>query len=217
MPRLAPAELRSRLAFDYRTLAGLSREATGKIEAYASISGIGRQSRLSAEAGEDGLATAYLVEYRFTHLIGRGRTHASATAVFDLQSGGNYPFTSPGAAFISRPVPWTPHVHPASGIICLGDGWANAAGHMLLGQLVVHVMRLMNFDEPRTWADAHWNASADAYWHAELGRRPFLPDLRYPRLPVEITHGIPDASTAFRGVRDEPESDRMFRHAGGKP
>ncbi len=219
MPRLTPAELRSRLAFDYRALAGLSRESIARIEAYGSIDALCRRSRLSAAAAERWSATAYLVEYRFTHLVGRGREASCATAVFDLAAEGNYPFTTPTAAFVSRPVPWTPHVHPASGIVCLGDGWARASGGMLLAQLVVHVMRLMNFDEPRATFEALWNASADAYWHLELGRRPYLSDLRYPRLPVEVTHGVADGACAFRAADadDAPGAGGMFRPAGGTP
>lgn len=222
MPQLSPIELRSRRALDYRTVFGLSRETIGGIAAYARSRDIRDRRELTAAEGEAGAATVYVVEYRFPHLVDRERTAASALAVFDLNAGGNYPFSPPLGAFISRPVPWSPHVHPGSGSICLGAGWSAAGGRMLFAHLVVHVMRLINFDEPRTTPDGGWNASADAYWRTTLGRRPYLADLRYPRLPAEITHGLSDENSVFRQATDEfrpaggngLDADGMFRPAG---
>lgn len=222
MPQLTPNELDSRRALDYRTVVGLSREAIGGIAAYACIRDIKDRREVTVAEGEAGRATVYVVEYCFPHLVDRERTATTALAVFDLSAGGNYPFTPPLGAFISRPFPWSPHVHPGSGNICLGPAWPAAGGRMLFAHAVVHVMRLVNFDEPRTSPDGGWNASADAYWQTTLRRKPYLPDLRYPRLPTEITHGLSDENDVFRPATDEfgPagsndfDPDGMFRPAG---
>jgi hypothetical protein len=94
---------------------------------------------------------------------------------------------------------------------------------MLLAQLVVHVARLINFDEPGADSSAdHWNASAVHYWRTTLSGGPYLRDLTYPRLPAEITHGVTDASTVFRAAgisrtsHIEENEDGMFRPVGGR-
>lgn len=198
MPRLSPSDLASRLTLDYRAVVGLSREALGAVHAVSTSS---EPRALSDSEGLSGRATRYVVEYRFTYLVGKGQTAGSATAFFDLLAGGNYPYSPPGVWILSRPVPWTPHVHPVTGTVCLGDGWVRASGRMLLAQLVVHVARLLNFDEPgASTSAAHWNASAVHYWRSELGGGPYLRDLAYPRLPAEVTHGLPDASSMFRAA-----------------
>lgn len=214
MPRLTPAELASRLALDYRAVVGLSREALGEIRAWNAASPTARE--LGAAEGEVGRAALYAVEYRFPHLVGRGQTSDSAVAVFDLLTGGNYPYSDPAVAFVSRPLPWSPHVHPSTGTVCLGDAWKNAGGTMLLAHLVVHVARIINFDEPGAYGSgAHWNASAVEFWKASLSGGPYVRDLRYPRLPVAITHGVADQSTAFRPVGNDAGKVDMFRPIGG--
>lgn len=210
MRRLSSAELASRLSLDYRTLHGLSRESLGAIRAFSAASAAARE--LGVAEGEVGRATMYAVEYRFPHLVGRGRTADTAVAVFDLHAGGNYPYSEPAVAFVSRPLPWSPHVHPTTGTVCIGEGWKKADGHMLLAQLVVHVARLMNFDEPDAQrSGGHWNLSAVEFWKASLAGGPYVTDLRYPRLPVAITHGVADESTAFREAGNGEVEPLMFR------
>ena len=210
MPRLSSAELASRLALDYRTLQGLSRETLGEIRAFSAVAPAARE--LGAAEGEAGRAAVYAVEYRLPHLVSRGRTADAAVAVFDLHAGGNYPYSEPAVAFASRPLPWSPHVHPSTGSVCIGGAWKNAGGTMLLAHLVVHVARIINFDEPGAYASGnHWNASAVEFWKASLGGGPFVRDLRYPRLPVAITHGVADESTAFRAAGNGDRELDMFR------
>jgi hypothetical protein len=69
---------------------------------------------------------------------------------------------------------------------------------MLAAQLVVHVMRLFNCDEPDREHYGGWNPAAVQYWRTVLGTRPLNPDLRYPVLPAEVTHAVDDDSSAFR-------------------
>src|SRR6185436_18709958 len=175
---------------------------------------------LTASEAEAGRASAYLVEYRFPHLVGRGTTATSALAAFDLYAGGNYPYSPPGVWILSRPTPWSPHVHSAAGTVCIGPAWERASGQMLLAQLVVHVARLINFDEPGAATSAgHWNASAVHYWRSALGGGPYLRDLQYPRLPVEVTHGVSDGASVFRAAEAFSAEDARFafRPLGGVP
>src|SRR5205085_1726966 len=122
----------------------------------------------------------------------------------DLLGGGNYPFTEPVVVFTSRPVPWSSHVHPATGVVCLGNGWESADGGVLLGQLVVHVARLMNLDEPDL-GEYGYNRASSQYWRDTLGSKPYLPDLTYPALPADLTHAASGAG--FRAVRAPQVSD----------
>lgn len=199
MGKLDPKQLRSRLAFDHRVATSLVSPALGPVTAYTSADAGGRE--VSPEEGAAGAATCFVVEYRFPVLAGAGK-HTPVTRVrFDLLAGGNYPFSAPVPQVLSRPLPWSPHVHPANGFVCLGAGWARARGRMLLGELIVHVMRILNCDEPDRGPDyVGWNADAIRYWRTVLGRKPLHPDLAYPDLPAEVTHGVTDPATAFTPV-----------------
>ena len=221
MPRLRPQELRARLRYDSEVMGGLGRDGLGAVRAFASAQDLRRGREVTPEEAQRGRAKFYSVEITFTHLVGGGRTANSSTVVFDLLSGGNYPFTSPQAHFVTRPLPLSPHVHPGNGWVCLGNGWARAGGKMLMAQLTVHVMRLVNFDEPGHHIDMGFNPEAARYWRDVLGRRPYLPDLSYPRLPSELTHGVNveaedifvPANSGFRpvGVRDRSRAnDSVF-------
>ncbi|MGB8294690.1 MAG: hypothetical protein WCG85_04620 [Polyangia bacterium] len=120
----------------------------------------------------------------------------------DLLAGGNYPFSDPAAICLGAPLPWSPHFHPSSGTVCLGDAWRSAQGRMLAGQIVVHIMRLLNFDEPDQERYGGWNPPAVRYWRSILGTRPLHPDLQYPVLPAEVTHALYDANSRFQPIGD---------------
>jgi hypothetical protein len=55
---------------------------------------------------------------------------------------------------------------------------------MLLGELMTHIARLLNFDEPEYKVANYggWNPEAVDYWVKERGRQP-IQKLRYPILP----------------------------------
>src|SRR5262249_17942058 len=123
---------------------------------------------------------------------------------FDISSNG-YPFDQPRVLVVSQPIPWNPHVQPGSGVVCIGEGWEAARGRMTLVELVAHVARILNCDEPdRGTAYVGWNSAAISYWRRELGCQPLNPGIRYPVLPVEITHGVSTdpAAMAFMPVVD---------------
>lgn len=201
MASLTPVELRSRLAFDYRVMMGLRSPALGAVRAFASEADLRAGREVTTAQGERGGAVLYLVEYRFPILTGPGQTVEGATARFNLLAGPNYPYSRPTVEVVSRPLPWSPHVLPGPGTVCLGEGWVLARGRMLAGQLVGHVMHLLNFDEPDRGPGYHgFSTEAIKYWREVLGGRPLHPDLPYPLLPSAITHGVAEAEAEFRAV-----------------
>ena len=185
MARLNPAEQRTRRAFDYEIVRRLASPHLS-VRAFASDSGARTERELTPAEGAAGRATLYLVEYRFEMLTGLSERASRSVARFDLEAGDSYPHSKPLVTFVSRPVPWCGHVHPVNGVVCLGPGWEQSQGRMLLAQLIVHVMRLLNFDEPPP-RDGY-NAEALAYFRDVLHGRPLHPALVYPRLPTELTH-----------------------------
>src|SRR5262249_47522355 len=101
------------------------------------------------------------------------------------------PFSEPACFVTSRPIPWSPHFLPSSGAICLGELWGQARGAMTLGHLIVHLCKLLNFDEPdREPSYGGWNAAAVNYWRTVLRRRPVTEGLAYPTLPAEVPHAV---------------------------
>ena len=211
MGRLTPAELRSRLAYDYEVMRGLEGPSLKSWRGFAS----GAQAAAGVEAspaqGTKGLVTFYEVDFAFPMLGAPGVPLPKATARFDLLAGGNYPSTPPLVQFISRPLPFCLRVASGGGIVCIGPGWSEAGGHMLLGQLIVHVMRLVNFDEP-PGGDRGFSNGASEYWRSVLGGRPLNPALVYPTLAEETTHDLV-LPAAPRVVPAEPEGFRPRRAA----
>lgn len=181
---LTPEERRTRRSLDFvlmsRTWTSLwSWRAYNKQSAW-----LAGAPPITLEA-EGARATFFVVEFRFPVLCGPGQFMPGVTVTFSTSSR-DYPFMTPVVWVVSRPVPWNMHFS-ASGVVCLGSLWAEARGRMTLPQLVLHVVKLANFDEPR---DVHggYNAAALAYWATTLGYRP-ASRLRYPTLPTSLYDG----------------------------
>jgi hypothetical protein len=138
--------------------------------------------------------------YRIRSLIESGRFHDRFDVSMDLLAGGDYPYSQPTCFVVSQPVPWSPHFLAGNGAICLGELWTQAHGGITLGHLIVHVAKLLNFDEPdREPSYGGWNAAAVRYWRQVMKRQPVTKGLSYPLLPPEITHGMgTHAKTLFR-------------------
>jgi hypothetical protein len=94
MGRLSPAELRGRLAFDYRTIRLMTGGALGAVRAYASAGDFRAGREVAEGEARQGAAIYYRVEYAFKHLVGKGRVARHAVAAFDLLAGGNYPLVT---------------------------------------------------------------------------------------------------------------------------
>lgn len=215
MERLDQAALRSRLAFDWKVLRDMRSAHLGLVRPYASAVEARANRVLSDRDAEAGLATCYSVEYRLRIPTALGQFVPSTFAWFDLLAGGNYPFTAPAVTCVSQPLPWSPHVNPGSGIVCLGDAWPRANGRMLSAQLVAHIMRLLNWDEPDRGAHyVGWSPSASKYWREVLQGRPISPELEYPVLPAELTHGVETEDAGFRAVGSFEARSDGFKAVG---
>src|SRR5262249_40258491 len=136
-------------------------------------------------------ACAYLVEYQVRSLVGAGQFHDRFQISIDLLVGGDYPFSQPACFVTSKPIPWSPHFFSKNGAICLGELWTQERGSMTLGHLIIHICKLLNFDEPdREPSYIGWNAAAVNYWRTVLHCQPIDKELVYPTLPASVTHGI---------------------------
>jgi len=210
MPRLTPQQYYSRLKFDAEVAMGL--EAPWLlVEAFPNARRLKPKDRIRSPAYHRP-PKAYVVTYSFDTLGTGGVRQRPTVILFDTEGGRNYPFGEPNVTVLKDrcSVPWSPHFASWSGAVCLGDRWGRSRGSMLLGQLIVHVARLLNFDEPRKPGYAGWNGAAVAYWERSLGGRPVNPDLRYPQLPLEVTHGD-DAAM------DKPTSGFRVKTGAAKP
>jgi hypothetical protein len=190
MPKLDPKQLQSRLRFDWT----IAQKMNGPIVSVQAFKGLGDLSgRKDPIVKEEAAhrACVYSIEYQVRSLVGEAKYHDRFEISVDLLSGGNYPYSQPGCFVTSKPVPWSPHFSPHSGAICLGELWTEAVGTMTLGHLIVHLARLLNFDEPdREPSYGGWNPEATKYWRTVLKCQPITPGLVYPTLPAEVTHGI---------------------------
>jgi hypothetical protein len=136
-----------------------------------------------------GDAWHYRVTYHIKTLLGAGEfsdpLRQPIVLVVDLTGGGNYPFTPPEPKVIGPIVPWSPHF-TAAGAVCFqrADRVWKHDGSKTLGHLLLHIARLINFDEHISDATyGGWNPEAIRYWRTRLNAQPITPRLTYPILP----------------------------------
>ncbi len=195
MDRLTADELRSRLSFDYQTVTLMSCPLM-EVEAYRNEDDLRAQRNKITSPEEGHLAVYYRVKYNLKTLVARGRYSNSTTVQFDLFADNDYPQSEPACSVMmpESELPWSPHFHPLFPI-CIGPIWKQSDGNMLLGELMVHVAKLLNFDEPPNPTIEHgYQPDAARYWVNELGRQP-ISKLVYPTLPVQI-HRVDSAESA---------------------
>lgn len=193
-------DLRSRLKFDYQVVTQMHSPMM-EVEAYRNIDDLLAQQNAIDSEEEGYLATHYRVDYRIRTLIERGLYSNKTTVRFDLFANNNYPFSEPGCFVIDSPIPWSPHFLDEHHSICIGPIWEEANGSMLLGELMVHVAKLLNFDEPEYAEPGYggWNPEAIEYWVTELDRQPLTKNLIYPPLP-ELVHPVPEPAKQPAGI-----------------
>ncbi|MFI5298626.1 MAG: hypothetical protein ACHREM_11050 [Polyangiales bacterium] len=190
----------TRAILDERALASLHSPNLGEISAFASRPAYLTGQRLSKAERLSGTARLYTVEYRMKYLVGPGPTAEGTLVLFDVSSL-DYPGADPSVSIRRKPLPWSPHVQPFTGVACIGEGWRLANGYMLLAELVVHVMRLLNCDEPdRGAAYGGYNPEAADYWRETLGRGVLDRTVEYPLISTEVSHGVVPPLPTFRRV-----------------
>lgn len=214
MARLTPQQQQARLKFDYQVVMKM-RSPLLNVTAYRSASDLEKRSNPIVSEEEARLATHYLVVYHLRTLVGPDRYSDKTSIKFDLLANGDYPFSRPACYVVSSEMPWTPHFRDKLPICIDREMWEDAQGQMLLGHLLVHIAKLLNFDEiPRSDDYGGYTPEAADYWRTKLNGRPIDPDLVYPVLPSEISQKPEDSFTAA-GIQSNAVSLFEPRSAGG--
>jgi len=187
VPRLSPDQLKRRLAFDFK----VCQRMFGVVfsgEAYRNSTDLQKRRNLITLPGDGYLARKYRVDFHVRTLIGPGSFADTTTIGFNLEAE-NYPYEEPHTWLISPHVPYSPHFRRKTPSVCIGPIWEDADGDMLLGELFVHIARLLNWDGDKGYRG--WNPEAVAFYLNTYGERPLTPGLRYPLLPTDLVHGLP--------------------------
>lgn len=187
MPRLTPEQLKSRLTWDYQVAVKM-RSPLMSVTAYRNADDLKRRRNPIVSEDEGHLATHYLVDYYVKTLVGPDEYSDKTSIMFDLFANSNgrddYPYAPPSCIVISNRIPWTPHFTEGRPVCTDDDLWGASGGRKLLADWVVHVAKLLNFDEiPRTENYGGYTPAAARYWRDKLKRQPLTPNLHYPALP----------------------------------
>jgi hypothetical protein len=196
MAGLGPEDLRSRLQLDFRVISRM-RSPVMQTAAYRNVDDLRKRRNPITSDQEGHLATHYFVDYHIRTLVGRDLFSDRTSVHVDLHANNNYPFSEPGCYVVESRMPWSPHFLKGRPI-CLGEIWLQANGTMLLGQLLVHIAKLLNFDEvARGGGYIGYNGEAIEYWKKVLGYQPITKNLPYPELPPGIIHTTPEPKKGF--------------------
>lgn len=223
---LSAANVRSRLALDWRAMTGLTGPMVRSVRGYADSLARGRQKALSRAEGEAGHATQYLIEVERPMLAAPHAPLRAATLLVDASAAlaHGYPRADPSIFVVSQPVPFSPRVHQRSGSVCIGRVWREARTQILLAHLVVHVLHWLGFDEPAN-GDSGYDPAAYAHWQDALGMKSLPCNVPYPMVPDDVTHGSAARSHAaepiglFRPRANAviaPTGSVLFRAAGAR-
>lgn len=216
MAKLTSEQLKTRLSLDYQVVVKM-RSPLMTITAYRNIDDLKKRRSPIVSEDESYLATHYLVDYHIRTLVGKDEFSDKTSIRFDLLANGDYPYTIPLCRVISSRTPWTPHFREDTPICTDHNMWEEAKGNLLLGDWVVHVAKLLNFDEiPRTENYGGLNPEAARYWRDKLKKQPLTPNLQYPPLPsvVDPSQPIPASSSGmFQPASQTPGG--MFAPASG--
>lgn len=221
MPRLSPAQLRQRLEFDFAVVQRMS-GSTWEAEGYRSAEDLKRRVHPNTDPAAAGDVTKYRVTFHVPTLVNPGEFADTTVVALDLAVD-NYPYEPPTTRVLTR-IPYSPHFHPGRGV-CLETGgwWQQQRGRILLGGLLNHIARLLNWDEVARGGNyGGWNPAAIAYHRSHYGDRPLNPELTYPVLPVDLTHGIhildeelfsPSVDGGLRNGQGRQCSTDLFEHS----
>jgi hypothetical protein len=183
--QLTLQQRQDRLRYDYSVVMKM-RSPLINITAYRNPDDLEKRRNPIVSDENGHLATHYLVTYYIKTLTGPDRYSNKTSVKIDLLANGNYPYSPPACWVIDSELPWTPHFTKAHPICIDADLWHDSKGRMLLGDLLKHIAKLLNFDEiPRTPGYNGYTPEAAEYWRTKLGGRPITPNLIYPQLPME--------------------------------
>jgi hypothetical protein len=192
---MLPQELIERRAFDFDLLSGMRCESFD-FEAYRSMQDLVRRKRAVTNQSDGGEAATYCFILRVPTLSGPGTFVDETLISVDTNGVIDYPDNPPDTRVLSDPVPWSPHYLKGAPVCIGGEFWLPKRGHVTLGDLAIHLCRLLNWDEKgRGPGYRGWNGAAIDYHREHYGKAPLNPELVYPMLPAWVsgTEG-PDAS-----------------------
>lgn len=199
-------ELADRRAFDLRVLSDMRCE-TFDFEAYRTRPDLtARRSKVTdPAAGAD--VTHYRWIFRIPTPVSKDR-FAPVTEIGVNTDVTDYPRNPPGTEILSSHVPWSPHFKN-NAPVCIGpEIWGPRDGHIVLGELAVHIAHLLNWDEVgRGPGYVGWNAAAIEHHKKFYGGRPIDPNIRYPVLPAWLfgeEEPVPTFEIVDPGRREEP-------------
>jgi hypothetical protein len=205
MAKLDNAALERRLRLDERTMALVNVDpAPIRVTAHAGADAARRGTNAIEPGSTASAPEHYRVAFDFDTLTGRDVRHRPTVVHIDVLGNRNYPFSEPVCRVTGTPLPWTPHFD-ANWPICIGDGW-DTSGKALLVDLVVHIAKLLNFDEPPPRPGYHGYNGAAIEWWVSRGCRPLDPNLRYPTVDPNAVAG--------RTVRFQQHGGNRFSAAG---
>jgi hypothetical protein len=188
--------LRSRLAFDRRALEAMNGNHI-EVTPYRTVRDmIADHSPMAWD--EVPAPLAYRVVIHVPTLVGPDRWARTTTIGINVEVPG-YPKSEPIVWAMKRPYPWSPHWNPPDGRLCVGDYWIPTNGRALLGEMIEHVARLLNWDEQLKPGYTGWSAAAVAHYWAR-GGRPLNENVFYPALPRSILGGTSTGFTFTKGL-----------------
>ncbi|MBB5955822.1 hypothetical protein FHS29_002403 [Saccharothrix tamanrassetensis] len=104
----------------------------------------------------------------------------------------DYPRRQPNTFILSTHTPWSPHFKPGAPVCIGAESWEARNGHVVLGDLVVHLQRLLNWDEKgRGSGYQGWNGAAIDHHRRVLGGRPLNASVVYAQLPGWLHGEVP--------------------------
>jgi hypothetical protein len=184
--------LRGRRVLDYRVAIAMGERCEViSVEAYTTATDL--RARRNPITGPDGgpRALHYLVTYRIKTLVGPGQ-FANETRIHVDTEITNYPFKEPASWVLSQ-TPWSPHFKTGA-VVCTGDHW-KPSGESLLGHLIRHHAKLLNWDEvARGGGYVGWNGAAIAWHKKHYGDKPLTAELDYPEIPADIAYGVEETT-----------------------
>jgi hypothetical protein len=203
-------ELRQRRELDYRVLRAMENDVFS-FDAYATSADLESGQRRITSVAEGGSAAKYVFRFAIRTLVARGAYSDLTTIGVDTDST-DFPRRPPNTWVVGRTIPWSPHFR-AGYPVCIGEEmWDSRGGYVLLGHLVIHLARLLNWDEPgRGPGYRGWNGEAIDYHRDVLGGRPLTANVKYPALPAWLYGtendpvfepiGTPGTTFAFEPLR----------------
>jgi hypothetical protein len=195
-----PADILQRRRFDFEVLADMQC-TTFSSEGYASTADLEARRRPITSADASARCSKYRLAFRIPTLIAPGRFTPVTEIGLDTDVA-DYPRTPPNS-WILTVTPWSPHFL-TNAPVCIGDEmWKHQRGHVTLGHLVMHIARMLNWDEKgRGGGYTGWNGEAIEWHRANYGDRPLDADIIYPKLPLWLNAADePAASPAASGFQ----------------